>query len=105
MSVKPKKLPFPFTDGYPARRNLKKPPAARFCIADKATGEIIAVIEAEDALKAYARFDRVKAIIRKTFYTSEILSVKEQDPETPCHSAFFANGFFDMLDASDALKH
>ena len=97
---------FPYSDAFQDEASLKlnKKPSTRFSATSTRTGAVIAVIEAPDALIAYSRFMRVRHIILYKIDDLEILSIKEQHPGEPCHSAFFANGFFEMLAASDALK-
>jgi hypothetical protein len=106
MKKAPKNQSFAYVDSFEPRRKKKcQPPAPQFIVKHRDNGEILAVIEAEDALIAYERFERVKLLIRKSFFKPDILLITEHDSSAPCSHAFFSNIFFDVLDASEALKH
>jgi hypothetical protein len=86
----------------------KKDPAVfRYSVVDDSSKKTLAVVEARDAIQALVRFQRVRGMVYKAtrLVAGDVLTVSEQAPEVPVHSALFTDGFFDMLDASEALKH
>lgn len=106
MKKAPKNQSFAYVDLFePRRKKKRQPQAPQFIVKHKDTGEILAVVEADDALIAYERFERVKVLIRKSFFKPDVLLITEHDTASQCPHAFFSNLFFDVLDASEAPKH
>jgi hypothetical protein len=83
-----------------------KPQLPRFRVIDAATGQIVAVVEADELLAAQRRFERVRAHVEFIERRKIALySLQPHSPEDPIRCSCFLDGYFEVLDEALRPRH
>lgn len=78
----------------------------RFAIsASEPKTAVVAIIEALNHDHAFQRFNKLRPILQRQLAAKSVWKIEELVQKHPIHYPLFLDKFFDILDASDALKH
>jgi hypothetical protein len=84
----------------------KPPQFPRFRVIDTASGQIVAVVEAEDLLAAQKRFERVRFHVEFVEQRKILLySLQPHGQDDPVRCSMFLDGYFQVLDEALRPRH
>ena len=85
----------------------RTPKLRKFSLSFADTEETIAVVEGTDADDALTRFLTIRRVLRRQLIPDpeKIWKIEQLAAKSPVPYPYFSGTFFDILEASEAIKH